>query len=97
MKKGWRLQASTRLDEKTDTNRENHLTLVYDDPCRCWGFNFDFVKLNSFRAGGTGLNETKFYLGITFRGLGKIKTAEQDLVKLHRTFESIYDTENDTE
>ena len=97
MKKGWRLQASTRLDEKTDTNRENHLTLVYDDPCRCWGFNFDFVKRNNFRAGGTGLNETKFYLGITLRGLGKIKTAEQDLVKLHRTFESIYDTENDTE
>jgi len=96
MKKGWRLQASTRLDEKTDTHRENHLTLVYDDPCECWGFNFDFVKRNNFRAGGSGLNETKFFLGFTLRGLGKIRTAKQDLVDFHRTFESIYDRKNDT-
>jgi LPS-assembly protein len=97
MKEGWRLQASTRLDENTDTNRENHLTLVYDDPCECWGFNFDWVKRNNFRAGGTGLNETKFFLGFTLRGLGSIASAKQDLVDLHRTFESIYDTEDDTE
>ena len=97
MKEGWRLQASTRLDEKTDTHRENHLTLVYDDPCECWGFNFDFVKRNNFRAGGSGLNETKFFLEFTLRGLGKIRTAKQDLVDLHRTFESIYDRKNDTE
>jgi LPS-assembly protein len=96
MKEGWRLQASTRLDENTDTNRENHLTLVYDDPCRCWGFNFDWVKRNNFRAGGSGLNETKFFLGFTLRGLGSIVSAKQDLVDLHRTFESIYDTEDDT-
>ena len=96
MKEGWRLQASTRLDEKTDTHRENHLTLVYDDPCECWGFNFDFVKRNNFRAGGSGLNETKFFLGFTLRGLGSIATAKQDLVDLHRTFESIYDRKNDT-
>jgi LPS-assembly protein len=96
MKEGWRLQASTRLDENTDTNRENHLTLVYDDPCQCWGFNFDWVKRNNFRAGGSGLNETKFFLGFTLRGLGSIASAKQDLVDLHRTFESIYNTEDDT-
>ncbi|MBT3921781.1 MAG: LPS-assembly protein LptD [Nitrospina sp.] len=92
MKEGWRLQASSRLDEITDTNRENHLTLVYDDPCRCWGFNFDFIKRNNFKAGGgLGRNENKFFLGITFRGLGSIKSATQNLLELHRTFESIYE------
>jgi LPS-assembly protein len=91
MKEGWRLQASTRIDELTATHRENHLTLVYDDPCRCWGFNFDLIKRNNFRAGGAGKNETKMFLGITFRGLGSIASGAQNILDLHRTFESIYD------
>jgi LPS-assembly protein len=92
VKEGWRLQASTRLDELTNTNRENHLTLVYDDPCRCWGFNFDFIKRNNFRANtAVGTNETKLFLGITFRGLGSIASGAQNILELHRTFESIYE------
>ena len=35
--KGWNLKASTRLDEITDTHRENNLSLLYDDPCKCYG------------------------------------------------------------
>ena len=92
MKEGWRLQASTRLDEVTNTNRENHLSLLYDNPCRCWGFNFDFIKRNNFRAGGgTGVNETKLFLGITFRGLGSLASGAQNILDIHRTFESIYE------
>ena len=95
MKEGWRLQASTRLDEITSTHRENHLTLVYDNPCRCWGFNLDIIKRNNFRAsaesGTSGVNETKFFLGITLRGLGAIASGAQNILDLHRTFESIYD------
>jgi len=91
IKEGWRLQTSTRFDGITSTHRENHLTLVYDDPCRCWGFNFDFIKRNNFRAGGSGLNETKLFLGVTFRGLGSVKTSTQNVLELHREFESIYD------
>jgi LPS-assembly protein len=94
MKEGWRLQASTRLDEVTNTNRENHLTLLYDDPCRCWGFNFDFIKRNNFRAGGIGKNETKLFLGITFRGLGSIASGAQNILELHREFESIYEPDD---
>lgn len=91
VKDGWRLQASTRLDELTATHRENHLTVVYDDPCRCWGFNFDMIKRNNFRAGGSGTNETKFFLGFTLRGLGSMASGAQNEVELHRTFESIYE------
>jgi LPS-assembly protein len=94
VKDGWRLQASTRLDELTATHRENHLTVVYDDPCRCWGFNFDMIKRNNFRAGGTGVNETKFFLGFTLRGLGSMASGAQNEVELHRTFESIYDPDD---
>lgn len=91
IKKGWRLQASTRLDEITDTNRENQVSLFFDDPCRCWGFNFDIIKRNNFRVGGAGVNETKFFLGITLRGLGSLASGNKKDLKLHRTFKSIYD------
>jgi LPS-assembly protein len=95
MKEGWRLQLSSRLDELTNTNRENHLTLVYDDPCRCWGFNFDLIKRNNFRRNSTsGKNETKLFLGITFRGLGSVKTSTQNILELHREFESIYEPDD---
>jgi LPS-assembly protein len=90
IKKGWRLQASSRLDEITDTNRENQLSLFFDDPCRCWGFNFDILKRNNFRAGGSGRNETKYFLGITLRGLGALASGAKKDLELHRTFKSIY-------
>ena len=44
LKKGWRIQASTRFDEETKTFRENDLSLLYDNPCRCWGISFDFIN-----------------------------------------------------
>ena len=47
--KGWNLKASTRLDELTDTHRENNLSLLYDDPCKCWGFNIDYINRNNFQ------------------------------------------------
>lgn len=89
--KGWNFKASTRLDEKTATHRESNLSLLYDDPCQCWGFNFDFIQRNNFNStSGTsaGAKETKFLLGITFRGLGSISSGANEKF-IHRSFESI--------
>jgi LPS-assembly protein len=93
IKKGWRLQASTRLDELTNTNRDNQVSLFFDDPCRCWGFNLDIIKRDNFRSGGTGTKEFKLFLGITLRGLGSLTSGKNKILNLHRTFQSIHGPE----
>ncbi len=90
-KKGWNFKASTRLDEKTATHRETNLSLLYDNPCKCWGFNLDFIQRNNFNStSGTsaGASETKFLAGITFRGLGSISSGQKGQF-IHRSFEPL--------
>jgi hypothetical protein len=90
-KKGWNFKASTRLDENTDTHRETNLSLLYDNPCKCWGFNVDFIQRNNFNStSGTsaGSKETKFIAGITFRGLGSIRSGQKGKF-IHRSFERL--------
>ncbi|MBT5470600.1 MAG: LPS-assembly protein LptD [Nitrospina sp.] len=86
-KKGWNFKASTRLDEETMTHRENNFSLLYDDPCQCWGFNVDFIQRDNFN-GGARSQESKFLMGITFRGLGSIKSGAKEKF-IHREFKSI--------
>ena len=90
-KKGWNFKASTRLDEKTATHRESNFSLLYDNPCKCWGFNLDFIQRNNFNStSGTsaGANETKFLAGITFRGLGSIRSGQKEKF-IHRSFKPL--------
>jgi LPS-assembly protein len=90
-KKGWNFKASTRLDEKTATHRESNFSLLYDNPCKCWGFNLDFIQRNNFNStSGTsaGASETKFLAGITFRGLGSISSGQKEKF-IHRSFEPL--------
>ena len=89
--KGWNFKASTRLDEKTSTHRESNLSLLYDNPCKCWGFNVDFIQRNNFNSTSAtiaGAKETRFLMGITFRGLGSIKSGTNERF-IHKSFESI--------
>ena len=90
-KKGWNLKASTRLDEITATHRESNLSLLYDDPCKCWGFNVDVIQRNNFNstsATNAGAQETRFLMGITFRGLGSIQSGTKERF-IHKSFERI--------
>ncbi|MEK9629810.1 MAG: LPS assembly protein LptD [Nitrospinota bacterium] len=89
--KGWNFKASTRLDEETATHRESNFSLLYDDPCKCWGFNFDFIQRNNFNSTSStsaGSRETRFLLGITFRGLGSIQSGPKERF-IHRSFDPI--------
>lgn len=89
--KGWNLKASTRLDEKTATHRESNFSLLYDNPCKCWGFNFDFIQRNNFNSTSNtsaGSKEKRFLMGITFRGLGSISSGTREKF-IHKSFESI--------
>ncbi len=91
---GWNLKATTRYNESADKFPENHLSLLYDNPCKCWGFNLDLIEresLVSIAGNGANQRETKFLLGITLRGLGTVQRGEADISKrlFHRKFESI--------
>jgi len=89
--KGWNFKASTRLDEKTATHRETNLSLLYDDPCKCWGFNADFIQRNNFNSTSitsAGAQETRFLFGITFRGLGSIRSGTNEKF-IHRSFDPL--------
>ncbi|MZH02847.1 MAG: LPS-assembly protein LptD, partial [Nitrospinae bacterium] len=69
----WNIKATTRYNETEDKFPENHLSLLYDNPCKCWGFNLDLIERESLvQIAGQGPNqrETKFLLGITLRGIG---------------------------
>ena len=97
-KKWWNLRASTRLDEVTDTHRENNLSLLYDDPCKCWGLSFDYINRNNFNSTGRsagGTKETIWLFGFTFRGLGSVESRTRDDEKfIHRSFEPLYPSED---
>ena len=90
----WNLKATTRYNETEDEFPENHLSLLYDNPCKCWGFNLDLIERESLvPIAGKGPNqrETKFLVGITLRGIGTFQRGEGDISNrlFHREFESI--------
>ena len=91
---GWNLKATTRYNESQDKFPENQLSLLYDNPCKCWGFNLDLIERESLvPIAGNGVNqrETLFLMGITLRGLGTVQRGAADITKrlFHREFQSI--------
>lgn len=88
---GWNLKATTRYNESQNKFPENHLSLLYDNPCKCWGFNLDLIERDSLIGNGINQRETVFLLGITLRGLGTVQRGDADISKrlFHREFSSI--------
>jgi LPS-assembly protein len=91
---GWNLKTTTRYNESQDKFSENQLSLLYDNPCKCWGFNLDLIERESLvPIAGNGVNqrETLFLMGITLRGLGTVQRGASDITKrlFHREFQSI--------
>lgn len=91
---GWNLKATTRYNESQDKFPENQLSLLYDNPCKCWGFNLDLIERESLvPIAGNGVNqrETLFLMGITLRGLGTVQRGAADITNrlFHREFKSI--------
>ena len=91
---GWNLKATTRYNESQDKFPENQLSLLYDNPCKCWGFNLDLIERESLvPIAGNGVNqrETLFLMGITLRGLGAVQRGAADITKrlFRREFQSI--------
>jgi len=84
-KKGWQIQATTRYDERTKTFRENDFSVVYDNPCKCWGFTADFIRRNII-SGGIDREENKFLITLTLRGLGTEEVGDSTLSHIHRRF-----------
>ncbi|KMP11735.1 hypothetical protein UR09_02680 [Candidatus Nitromaritima sp. SCGC AAA799-A02] len=85
-KPGWHVQYSTRFDELTSTFRENNFSLMYDNPCKCWGFSFDIIDRQVRDVNNRRRDETKFLWNITLRGLGDLKSGGKPVL-LHRDFE----------
>ncbi|MDP7148827.1 MAG: hypothetical protein QGI90_09070, partial [Nitrospinaceae bacterium] len=83
---GWRAQYSTRFDELTSTFRENNFSLLYDNPCKCWGFSFDIIDRQSRDPGNKRQDQTQFLWTIKLRGLGELKQGGSGKF-LHRDFE----------
>jgi len=81
--KGWRFQLSSRFDEESQTFRENELSLMYDNPCRCWGFSFDVINRDLLN-NGQRLEQTKFQFSFILRGLGSFRSSRKELT--HREF-----------
>ena len=84
-KKGWQFQASTRYDELLKTFRENDVSLLYDNPCKCWGFSFDYINRNII-SGDTNREENKFLFTLTLRGIGTEGIGDSTLNHIHRRF-----------
>lgn len=84
-KKGWQLQASSRFDELTETFRENDLSLLYDNPCKCWGFSIDFINRDII-SGGVNNRENKFLFNLTLRGIGTQGVGDKNISSIHRRF-----------
>lgn len=84
-KKGWQFQLSTRYDEVTKTFRENDVSLLYDNPCQCWGFSVDYINRNII-TGGINREENKFLFTLTLRGIGTEGIGEKSLTNIHRRF-----------
>ena len=88
LKPGWRMQYSTHYDELTSSFRENVFSLLYDNPCKCWGASFDIVDRNFQSDDNLRRDQFKVLWNITFRGLGAIGATKEERKKLlHRDFE----------
>ena len=85
-KPGWRVQYSTRFDGLTSTFRENNFSLLYDNPCRCWGFSFDIIDRQSRNINNRRQDQTQFLWSVKLRGLGELKRRGMGSF-LHRGFE----------
>ena len=81
--KGWRLQYSSRYDEIEQRFQENDVSLGFNDPCRCWGLSFDYIKRNHYNL-GLEQPETKFMFRLNLLGLGSFGSGQEQLI--HRTF-----------
>lgn len=68
--KGWKFQYSSRYDEVENQFQENDVSLGFNDPCRCWGISFDYIKRNNYNL-GLAQPETKFMFNLNLLGLGK--------------------------
>ena len=84
-KKGWLLQATTRYDELTETFRENDVSILYDNPCKCWGFGVDFISRDII-AGSVNKRENKFLFTLTLRGIGTEGIGDNFINHIHRQF-----------
>jgi len=82
----WRIQYSTRFDELTSTFRENNFSLLYDNPCKCWGFKFDIIDRQIRDISNDRRDHTQFLWTIKLRGLGEIRSRAKGKF-LHRDFE----------
>jgi len=88
--KGWRLQGNTQYDARENIFRENNFSLLYDDPCKCWGFQADITDRKSLSAGFENSREILYLFTITLRGLGSFGQGNNKKI-VHREFQSIYD------
>ncbi len=86
--KGWKMQGTTRFDEEEGKSRENNFSLLYDNPCKCWGFRFDVIDRDNFVEKLSRDRETKYLFGITLRGIGTLNSGARGKL-IHRKFESI--------
>ena len=86
LKPGWRIQYSARYDELVSTFRENQFSLLYDNPCKCWGFSFDIIDRHFDATTNNRKDQTQFLWTIKFRGLGDLGTRGKRKF-LHRDFE----------
>jgi LPS-assembly protein len=84
-KKGWQFRATTRYDELTETFRENDAGILYDDPCKCWGFAFDYISRDLI-AGSINKRESRFLFTLTLRGIGTEGVGDKFLNTIHRQF-----------
>lgn len=85
LQKGWLLKATTRFDELTETFRENDVSILYDNPCKCWGFAVDFISRDII-AGSINKRENKFLFTLTLRGIGTEGVGDKFISHIHRQF-----------
>ena len=83
---GWRVQYSARYDESASTFRENQFSLLYDNPCKCWGFSFDIIDRNLDATNNDRNDQTQFLWTIRLRGLGDFGSRSKGRF-LHRDFD----------
>ena len=83
---GWRVQYSARYDELASTFRENQFSLLYDNPCQCWGFSFDIIDRQLSEVSNDRRDQTQFLWTLKLRGLGDLGTRGKGKF-LHRGFE----------
>jgi LPS-assembly protein len=83
--KGWQVRATTRYDELEKKFLENDLSLLYDNPCKCWGFALGFINRDII-SDGVDREENKFLFTLTLRGIGTEGFGDSGLNHIHRGF-----------